>query len=461
MSPNESSDESVLFTEETRLSRELGLRDTIAIVVGRIIGSGIFRTPAPIFALTGSVSLFFGAWILGGVITLLAAFCIMEMVAMMPRSGGPYAYLKAAYPPVWTFLRGWAMFFVAETGAIAAVAIVFSEYTGFLFQAAGAPLTDVMRVSMALALIWILTAVNCFGVPLSGRLQQVFSTVKVAALVLVIAAGLTASPRPEHFSMSFWPAALDGTLFLSFFAAMRYAFFAYSGWEGATYVAEEVKNPRKNLPLSLLSGILGVMVLYLAANTAYLMQLSPVDFPASKSVAADAMKHALGGIGAILVAVAVMANTFGNVATQIMVKARTWQAMARDGLFFRGAAVLHPRYNTPNRALILQGCWASVLLLFASASKQAYETVIDFFSFTGAFFNVMTLLAVVVLRRKYPDAPRPFRVPLYPLPIVAACLVYGILMVSALVTAPVQSLLGVALTATGLIYYRMQAKSAS
>ncbi|MCE9600006.1 MAG: amino acid permease [Spirochaetia bacterium] len=435
-------------------ARDLGLTETVAIVIGRIIGSGIFRTPAPIFALVGSGSLFFGVWIFGGFVTMLGAFCVMEMVAMMPRSGGPYAFLKAAYPPVWTFLRGWAMFFVAETGAIAAVALVFAEYSSFfLEQSSGFPLSFVNRTVLAVLLIWILTAANCFGVFLSGKFQVVFSAAKLIALLTIIVCGITQNAKPEHFGIDWWPQSVGFETFLAFFAAMRYGFFAYSGWEGATYVAEEVKNPTRNLPLSLLIGISGVMILYMAANVSYLLQLSPAELKASKYVAGDAMRHALGSLGGLLIALAVMINTFGNVGTQILVKARTWHAMARDGMFFKPLAKLSDTYKTPNVALIVQAFWATLLVLFASFEKNAYESVIDFFTFTASFFNVMMFGAIFILRKRFPDMHRPFRVPFYPIPVIVACLVYATLMIAALITAPVQSLLGVALTGTGLIYY--------
>ena len=451
-----------LFSESTELDRKLGLKETSAIVVGRIIGSGIFRTPSSIFALVGCSSLFYGVWILGGLVSLMGAFCVMEMIAMMPRSGGPYAFLKAAYPPVWTFLRGWAMFFVAETGAIAAVALVFAEYSEFLSKELGGPLFGIAgRTAIALMLVWSWTAANCFGVQLSGRLQVVFSSAKVLALLSVIVAGIALRPDPDHIANNFWPQNGGIGTVLAFFAAMRYGFFAYSGWEGATYVAEEVKNPRRNLPLSLLLGISGVMLLYLAANTGYLLQLTGSEMHAARQyIAADAMRKALGAIGGVLIAAAVMINTFGNVGTQILVKARTWFAMARDGLFFPRLGELSAIYHTPNRALIAQAFWASILLCFASLAKNAYETVIDFFAFTGAFFNVLTFLALFVLRKKFPDAPRPFKMPLYPLPALIAIAVYVMLMISALFTAPLESLSGVALTASGLLYYRYLRKGA-
>jgi len=356
-----------LFTEETELKRDLGLLETISIVIGRIIGSGIFRTPGPIMVLVMSTSLFGFVWVLGGLATIFGAVCYAELVAMMPKSGGPYVYLKAAYPPVWTFLRGWAMFFVSETASIVAVALVFSEYLSSLLKIFFAVELDKVTIMViALIVIWLLTAANMFGVLLSGWIQNTISLIKVAAVGGIIGISFVSQGNWSHFSSPLWPEGFSWETVLAIGAAMRYAFFAFSGWEGATYVAEEVKNPRRNLPLSLFLGIGGVMLLYLGANTAYLYQLSPTSIATSKGVAVDAMKTAIGSTGGILIAIAVMINTFGNVSTQILCKARTWQAMAHDGLFFSKLSAIHPKYKTPNKALTAQGLWATVLLVAAT-----------------------------------------------------------------------------------------------
>lgn len=446
--------DSELFTEQTELNRTLGIVETFSIVIGRIIGSGIFRTPGPIMVLVASVSMFYGVWIVGGIATLLGAFCYAELVSMMPRSGGPYAYLKAAYPPIWTFLRGWAMFFVSETGAIAAVALVFAEYTNSFYQiVAGHPFPLAVEVFLALFIIWGLTTVNCFGVALSGMLQNIFSFFKLIALGAVISVGFLKAGEWSHFTTPFWPEHLSWSSMLAFGAAMRYGFFAYSGWEGATYVAEEVRNPRRNLPLSIILGIAGVMLLYLAANSAYIYQLPVSRIMESKWVAVNAMQAAIGTTGGVLISLSVMVNTFGNVSTQILVKARTWYAMSRDGLFIGPLAKIHPKYRTPNTALIVQGLWATVLLLGAAFAEHAYEAIIDYFSFTSSIFNVSTFAAVWVLRRKYPNAPRPYKVWGYPYTLILVLLIQAWFMVTTLITALLPSLLGILLTCTGLIYY--------
>lgn len=444
------------FSESTELKRDLGLTEAVSIVISRIIGSGIFRTPAPIMLAVGCTSLFGLVWVLGGIVTIFGAVIYAELAAMMPRSGGPYEYLKTAYHPFWAFLRGWAMFFVSETAAIAAVALIFAEYLNALWiivfgEAFGRP----VLFMVALSTIWLLTMVNLFGVHLSGMVQNFFGAVKVAAVGSIIGVSFTSwsSGNWSNFIDPLLPESFTGSTILVVGAAMRYSFFAFSGWEGATYIAEEVKNPRRNLPLSLFIGIGGVMLLYLGANAAYLFQLPPAKIAESPWVATEAMTVAMGASGGILISLAVMLNTFGNVSTQILCKARTWQAMARDGMFFDWFARLHPKYRTPNAALLGQAGWATVLLVFAIMAENSYETMIDFFSATSTVFNIMVFAAIWVMRRKFPDVHRPYRAWLYPWSLVGILAIYLAFFVITIITAFVPSMIGLALTATGAIYY--------
>jgi amino acid transporter len=438
------------FDEQTELERKLGLTETLSIVINRIIGSGIFRTPAPIMFITASVSMFYGVWIVGGIATILGALCYAELVAMMPRSGGPYVFLKVAYPPIITFLRGWAMFFVSETGSIAAVALFFSENA---LSTINADIGGFQEGVLAIALIFLLTAVNSFGIQLSGIFQNIFSFLKLALLVSIIGLSLSKGIQTGNFADAVdKPWTWAGIV--SIFTALRYGFFAYSGWEGATYVAEEVKNPRKNLPLSLFFGIGLVMLLYLLINTAYLNLLGPEAMGASKGVAIDSMKVVLGAAGALFVAIAIMVSTFGNVNTQILVKSRTWFAMARDQLFFRKLAIIHPKYKTPNNSMYAQAAWAMVLILCATFAESAYEAVIDYFSFTSSVFNILTFASIYVLRQKYPDVTRPYKAWGYPFTLILVLLIHCTFLVVTLVTAFIPSLLGIALTMSGLIYYQ-------
>ncbi len=449
------------FSENTEFKRDLGLLEAVSIVISRIIGSGIFRTPGPIMALVGCTSLFGLVWVLGGLVTIFGTVIYAELVAMMPRSGGPYVYLKTAYHPFWAFLRGWAMFFVSETASISAVAIIFAEYLNAIWAIVfGEPFGQLIIFIIAFFTIWLLTGINLFGVYLSGMVQNIFGSIKVIAVGGIIGACFASLSTGSfgNFVNPLMPEAFTGSTILAVGAAMRYSFFAFSGWEGATYVAEEVKNPRRNLPLSLFIGVAGVLVLYLGANSAYLFQLSPVRIAESKWVATEALTVAMGATGGILISIAVMLNTFGNISTQILCKARTWQAMAHDGMFFNFFKKLHPKHKTPNNALVSQGIWATVLLTFAMTAANSYETIIDFFSATSTVFNIMTFGSIYVLRKKFPAVNRPYKAWLYPWSLIGILIIYVAFFVITIITAFIPSLIGLALTGTGAIYYYYKVK---
>ena len=458
------------------LTKGLGFVEALSIIAGRIIGSGIFRTPGAIFivvcgldlnsssqvditALSSlkqlSIGLFFLAWIIGGLATYLGALCYAELVALLPRSGGPYQYLKAAYPEVVTFLRGWAMFFVSETASIVAVAFIFGEYGVLLYkQITGVTLPSYVHALAPFALIWLFTFANCFGIAISGIVQNIFSFLKVFALLMMSVIFLGVGGDSSNLHTHFWPKEWSWGIVLGLGQAMRYTFFAYSGWEGATYVAEEVRGARKKLPLSLFVGIASVAAIYLIVNLGYVVQLGPLGIIQSrKHIAAAAMEHALGLGGTILLAALVMLSTSGNVSTQILVKARTWYAMARDGLFFKPMAKLHDRYQTPNAALVGQAMWASMLLYFSFFFENSYEALIDFFSFTSTLFNLLTFASVAILRYKMPQARRSFRVPYLPFVLGLVMLIQIWFLLVTLYDRPLESFAGLALTFSGLVYY--------
>lgn len=445
--------------------QDLGLKESVAIVISRVIGSGIFRAPAPIMIAVGCTSLFGLVWVIGGVITIFAAVIYAELTAMMPKAGGPYVFLKAAYGPYVAFIRGWAMFFVSETASIVAVALVFSEYISAIWEILyGHPFDLVTTFFFSLATIWALTAINLFGVSLSGRVQIFFSLLKTIAIGAIIGITLTGFSTGDlgHFTDPLWPEPLGWHNVLAVGTALRYAFFAFSGWEGTTYIAEEVRRPHRTLPLSLFLGIGGVMILYLGANLGYLYQLDVTAIQEERWVATAAMKVVLGASGGILISLAVAVNALGNISTQILCKSRTWHAMARDGLFFRKFSRLHPKFGTPNNALVGQGLWATVLLGCAVVSTylqsgisgtNAYETIIDFFSATGTIFNILTLGSIYVLRKKWKDKERPYNAWLYPWSMILVLVLYSAFLLLTLITALIPSLLGIALTATGTFYY--------
>ena len=454
----------------TEYKKNLGIKESTSIVISRIIGSGIFRTPAPIMALVGCTSLFGLVWVLGGIITIFGSVVYAELTAMIPKSGGPYVFLKEAYGPYLAFLRGWAMFFVSETASIVAVALVFTEFINAIYQILTGTVFGIFPTFiLSLFTIWVLTTINLFGVKLSGKVQIVFGVTKVAAVGAIIGITLTgfSTGNTGHFTDPFWPENFGWSTILAVGAALRYSFFAFSGWEGATYMAEEVKDPGKTLPLSLFLGIGGIMVLYIGANIGYIYQLDVETIKQNKWVATKAVEVVLGATGGILISIAVAINAFGNISTQILCKGRSWHAMARDGLFFDSFKKLHPVYATPNNALIGQGFWATVLLTGAilssylqsgNAGNNMYETVIDFFSATSTIFNILTFGSIYILRKKYPDRARPYKAFLYPASMIIVLVLYTSFLILTLITAPIPSILGISLTATGTVYYMKKIK---
>ena len=305
---------------------------------------------------------------------------------------------------------------------------------------------------------------------LSGKFQVIFGATKVIAVGAIIGITLTgfSTGDTSHFTDPFWPEDFGWHTVLAIGAALRYSFFAFSGWEGATYMAEEVKNPGKTLPISLFLGISGIMVLYVGANVGYLYQLDIETIKQNKWVATKAVEVVMGATGGILISIAVAINAFGNISTQILCKGRSWHAMARDGLFFDSFKKLHPTYATPNNALIGQGVWATVLLTGAILSSyfqsgdtgnNMYETVIDFFSATSTIFNILTFGSIYILRKKYPDKDRPYKAFLYPTSMIIVLVLYTSFLTLTLITAPIPSLLGIGLTATGSVYYFKKVRS--
>lgn len=446
--------------------RELGLKESLAIIIGKIIGSGIFKTPAPIMMFSGSLTAFFSTWILGGVLTFLSAMLYAEMVSTFPKSGGPYEYLKRSYHPIIPFLRGWAMFFVSETASIVIVAIVFSEYfikilsIYFTFES-----SFWLEMLITLFLIWFFTFFNSIGLKFSGWFQDVLSLLKILSLFYVIF--VCFSFQKNHVFEFLQDQPFTFTSFLTGIGtSLRYALFTYSGWEGATYVAEEVKNPSKNLPLSLFWGIALILFLYLFTNLSYLFQLTPEEISKSKFVAADAMNRALGSFGILSISFIIMINTAGNVNAQIFTKARTWHAMSRDDLFFPFLKNLNQN-SLPVRALVFQAIWASILTVLAYSSYflkstvSIYDRLIDFFAFTSSVFNVLTIFAVWILRIKYPNLERPYKVKYFYLIFFIVFFIYFFYSIMTLLSAFYESIIGIVLTLSGLIYWKYGIKQKS
>ncbi|MCX6890077.1 MAG: amino acid permease [Verrucomicrobia bacterium] len=408
----------------------LGLFTTMMLVIGGVIGSGIFRKPGVMAAQVGSPELLLGVWILAGVLTLFGALTNAEIASLIPETGGQYVYFERMYGPFFAFLYGWATFAVMQCGSIAAITYVFAEYaTHFVtlpeFQAGlGAwsfhvplvgdvtPLKEIGTKGVAAILIVLLTAINYVGVRFGGLVQNIFTVAKVTAMLLLVL-GAFCLPTGGAVANLTTPSAhihLSGlALVAGMAAALQGAFWAYDGWNKLTYIAGEVKQPQRNIPLGLLWGMLIVTGIYIVMNVAYAYVL-PIDQMAqSKLVAADVAERCFTG-GGRWIAAAVMVSTFGTANATILATARVYFSMARMGHFPRRLGSVHPRFHTPATSLVVQGIWSILLLL-----SGTFDTLTDTLIFVSWAFYAVGAYGVFVLRRKLPDAPRPYKVPGYPL----------------------------------------------
>src|SRR5688572_24966466 len=429
-----------------KYARRLGLFSGTMAVIGGIIGSGIFLNPAIVAARVGTTSLTLAAWMLGGVVALLGAFIFGELAARNPRVGGGYAYLRDAFGPLPAFLYGWALLLIMATGAIAAVAFTFASYTGALLG-----ISERFLPWLAAGAILVLSALNYVGVRPAAWTQNVFTLLKLAALVVLIVAGLLLSPdTPQNPAPSTQP-PLSG--FTATFLALSTAFvpvlFAYGGWQQTNFIAEELVEPEKNLPRALVLGVLGVVVVYLLANLAYLRALGVDGLARSTAPAADTMTAVLGAPGRTLISAGIVASTFGFLDLVIMVSPRVYQAMAADGLFFESFAKLHPRYRTPGAAIIAQGIWASLLL-----ATRSYGQLLDYVTFADWIFFGSTAATLFIYRRRPTGGSAgSFRVPGYPWAVLLFILAAVYVVIGSIRSNPGNALRGTLLLAAGVPAY--------
>ena len=431
--------------------RRIGLFTATLLVVGGIIGSGIFLNPAIVAQRVGTAGLTLGVWGLGAVIALLGGAIFAELGRRRPEAGGGYAYLRDAFGPLPAFLYAWALLLVISTGAIAAVAMTFASYAASLV---GAP--PEMQRPLALGAVALLTLINVVGVAPGAMLQNVFTILKLAALAALLGVALL-SPGQSTVSAAQAPmlASPSGAFDLvrAVATALVPVLFAFGGWQQTNFVAEELKDPERNLPRALALGVSIVVVVYLLTNLAYLRALGVAGLAASSAPAADTMARVTGPLGRTVVAAGIAASTFGFLDLVILVSPRVYQAMARDGLFFASFARLHPRFRTPVAAILAQGAWASVLLLVGS-----YGQLLDYVTFADWIFFGLAAASLVVLRRhdarvRGADADRGFRAPLYPWSVVAFVLAAAYVVVGAVASNPANALRGALILMAGVPVY--------
>jgi APA family basic amino acid/polyamine antiporter len=388
--------------------RALGPFDATMVVVGGIIGSGIFINPYIVAQRLDTAPLVLAAWAAGGAIALAGALAYAELGALFPKVGGQYAYLRDAYHPLAGFLYGWALLAVIESGAIAAVAIAFANYALRLIGR-----NDLSPAPLAIASLILLSAINYAGVKPGSRVLNVFVVLKVAALGVLILFGAFAPGTAGWWGAGRATSSAPANAIVAFGAALVPILFAYGGWQNANYVAEEIENPRRNLPISILAGTVAVVVIYLLVNVVYLRALGLDGLAATTTPAADAARRMFGGVGDRFVTAAIAISTFGFLDLAILAPTRVYYAMAADGLFFPALARLHPTYRTPGTAIVLQTAWSCILAL-----SGTYGQLLNYVVFADWIFFGLTVSTVLVFRRRYPDAGRPagtFRSPASPL----------------------------------------------
>ncbi|HEX8817109.1 MAG TPA: amino acid permease [Terriglobales bacterium] len=447
--------------QDKELVKGLGLTSATMLVMGSMIGSGIFIVSADIARLVNSPALLIGAWAVTGFMTIVGALCYGELAAMMPRAGGQYIYLREALGPLWGFLYGWTLFMVIQTGTIAAVGVAFGKFLGVFFPAVSSsnwilhfwkvppihigPMTlGNMEVGLntqnltAILVVIFLSVINVFGIKTGAIIQNVFTTAKVSALLGLVFFGIflgrNATALAANFQGNFWRNAelwaqhdIGGGVLVSTLTVLAVAqvgsLFSADAWNNVTFTAGEVKNPSRNLPLSLALGTLVVISLYVGCNFVYLNML-PLDglkngatilergikYATEDRVATAVLTQMFGSAGGYLMAAAIMLSSFGCNNGLILAGARVYYAMAKDGLFFRKVAELDPKYKTPAVSLMVQMIWTCVLCVSGS-----YGQLLDYIIFAALLFYMLTIGGLFVLRRTHPQAERPYKAIGYPI----------------------------------------------
>lgn len=454
------SDWAIHTHQDKELVQGLGLTSATMLVMGSMIGSGIFIVSAEIGREVQSPALLIGAWVITGFLTIVGALSYGEMAAMMPRAGGQYVYLRESLGPLWGFLYGWTLFLVIQTGTIAAVGVAFGKFLGIFWPAissshwilhfwkvpkipVGPMILGGMDVGLntqnlvAILVVVVLSVINIFGVKTGAMIQNVFTTAKVSALLGLVVFGIllgrNAQAVAANFGANFWKNAGFGTLhdvgggvLVSTLTVLAIAqvgsLFSADAWNNVTFTAGEVKNPSRNLPLSLALGTGVVIALYIGCNFIYLSALpltgTPtgttilergIQYASEDRVATAALTQMVGSMGGALMAIAIMLSSFGCNNGLILAGARVYYAMAKDGLFFRSVARLHPTYKTPVVSLMVQLAWTCILCLSGS-----YGQLLDYIIFAVLVFYILTIGGLFVLRRTHPDAERPYRAIGYP-----------------------------------------------
>ncbi|HTP30777.1 MAG TPA: amino acid permease [Candidatus Acidoferrales bacterium] len=446
-----------MIVPKVELKRALGPWAAASIVVGTVIGSGIFLVPKTMIQKVGSLEAVYAVWIVGGLLSLAGALSYAELAAALPEAGGEYAFLREAYGPMWGFLYSWTQLWVAKSGSIATLATGFFLYLTNFFEPLkgvlytvplpigpnGGPLEiqygQIFAIGLILALGWL----NYYGVKVGGDVQVAVTIVKVGLIAAIIFAGLFFGHAHSPETATAAPLTFSG-----FVAALVAALWAYDGWNNVSMVSSEIKEPQRNLPRALIGGTLAVIGIYLAANAAYFHVLAPSEVAGSMRVAAEMMHKIAGSWGASAVSIAAMISIFAALNGSILSGSRVPYAAARDGYFFSGIARVDPRHHTPGVSIVVLNLWAALLVL-----SGKYDDLFNLVIFASWILYGMTAAAVPVLRWRRPELVRPYRTVGYPFVPVLFILAAFVLLITTAIERPRESLMGIGLIVLGLPFY--------
>ncbi len=459
------------------LVRRLGVLDASTIVIGSMIGSGIFIAPSLMASYIQTPGILILLWLGGGILTVFGALSLGELASAFPRAGGQYVYLREAFSPLWGFLFGWTYFWVVQSGFIAAVAIAFSKYLGVFFPSLGeankiftlhlfgrAASLSTAQLS-AIICILLLTAINIRGVRAGATVQNVFTITKVSAMVLLILAAFLffkgdfknflpllkpVLPAQGGVPLAGLPAAAALPLFAALAVAMSKALFAYDAWNSVSFVAEEVRNPQRNIPRAMFigSGIVALVNTLITMAYLYVIPIGRMALVSENRVAAATAQAIMGQAGLVFITLAILVSTFGCVNGLVLSGPRLYYAMARDGLFFKKNCRIHEKFRTPHVSLVYQGIWSGILVL-----SGTYNDLLTYTVFASLLFNAVTVIGLFRLRRQKPGLERPYRVSGYPLVPLLYVVIAAFFIVYIIVGDPRNSGRGLFLMATGVPAY--------
>ena len=448
--------EEALSSEKTEFKREVGLFGGISVLAGIMIGSGIFYIGGIVLLRCGmSLGLALLVWIIGGLITLMSGICYAELGAMMPKAGGSYVYLREAYGEKVAFMSGFSNFILGSSGSIAALAVAFSAAIASLMPESAFAGSELMQKGFGIIMVLILTAINIFGIKLGSTVQNIFMVLKMLPIALILICGLVmGTESPDLMMMPQGNVSIPAVVGMMAYGVVA-TMWAYEGWMNLNGIAEEIKNPSKNIPLAIIFSIVGVTALYVLFNFAvyrvlpYATIVTMID-SGNNYLGTEAANVLFGNAGGIIVAVAMVLAIFNSLNGCVMVFPRTYYAMAKDKAFFKSLGKLHPEYKTPVNSLIV-----SALVSIALICTRNLSELTSLVAFCGMIFNSLVFYAVKIFRKKYPDMKRPYKVWFYPVLIYVIIAIMIGLAINTFIEDPMTSIIGLAVPLVGLALYEL------